>query len=141
MTSVFSAIIAGDLPGRFVWEDDTAVAFLTIAPLTPGHTLVVPRAEIDQWQTIDPAVFAHLNEVAQAVGQAIVTAYDYPRVGLSIAGFEVPHVHLHVFGANDLADFDFAKVDTDPSPQSMDDARDRIRAALRDLGHGEHVPA
>lgn len=140
MTSVFSAIIAGDLPGRFVWEDDTAVAFLTIGPLSDGHTLVVPRAEVDQWQDIDPALFGHLNEVAQAVGQAIVAAYDYPRVGLTIAGFEVPHVHLHVFGANDLGDFDFSKVDSNPSPESLDDARDRIRAALRDSGHGANVP-
>lgn len=140
MPSVFSAIIAGDLPGRFVWEDETAVAFLTIGPLTPGHSLVVPRAEIDNWQDVDPAVFAHLNDVAQSVGQAIVAAYGYPRVGLSIAGFEVPHLHLHVFGASDLSDFDFSKVDTSPSPESLDDARDRIRAALRDAGHAAHVP-
>lgn len=64
MASVFSAIINGDLPGRFVWEDDEFVAFLTIAPVTQGHTLVVPRKEIDQWQDLDPDTFARINGVA-----------------------------------------------------------------------------
>ncbi|MBF6355922.1 HIT family protein [Nocardia higoensis] len=140
MASVFSAIIAGQLPGRFVWEDDEFVAFLTIAPVTQGHTLVVPRAEIDQWQDIDPAVFARLTAVAQNVGQAVRTAFDAPRAGLLIAGLEVPHLHVHVFPAYDMGDFDISRADPNPAPASLDEAQAKIKQALRDLGHGANVP-
>ncbi|WP_040794315.1 HIT family protein [Nocardia higoensis] len=140
MASVFSAIIAGQLPGRFVWEDDEFVAFLTIAPVTQGHTLVVPRAEIDQWQDIDPAVFARLTAVAQAVGRAVRTAFDAPRAGLLIAGLEVPHLHVHVFPAFEMGDFDISGADPNPSPESLDEAQAKIKQALRELGHGANVP-
>lgn len=140
MATVFSKIIAGELPGRFVWADDEFVAFLTIGPLTQGHTLVVPRAEIDQWQDLDPAVFARLNAVAQQVGQAVCKAFDAPRAGLIIAGFEVPHLHVHVFPAFDLENFAFSSVDTNPSPESLDEAQHKIKDALRELGYGANVP-
>ncbi|WP_067858741.1 HIT family protein [Nocardia shimofusensis] len=140
MASVFSAIIAGQLPGRFVWEDDEFVAFLTIAPVTQGHTLVVPRAEIDHWQDVDPAVFARLTAVAQAVGQAVRTAFDAPRAGLLIAGLEVPHLHVHVFPAFEMGNFDISGADPNPSPESLDEAQTKIKQALRDLGHGANVP-
>ncbi|KIQ17593.1 HIT family hydrolase [Rhodococcus sp. Leaf7] len=140
MASVFSAIIAGDIPGRFVWEDDDVVGFLTIAPVTQGHTLIVPRAEIDQWQDIDPATFGALTSVAQTVGKAVRTAFGAPRAGLLIAGLEVPHLHLHVFPAFDMADFDITKADTSPSPESLDEAQEKITAALTSFGHGQHVP-
>lgn len=141
MASVFSAIIAGDLPGRFVWEDDEFVGFLTIAPVTPGHTLVVPRAEIDQWQDVDGAVFARLTGVAQKIGQAVRTAFDAPRVGLLIAGLEVPHLHVHVFPAFTMGNFDISGADPNPTPESLDEAHTKIKQALRDLGHEANVPA
>ena len=65
MATLFTRIIDGELPGRFVWRDDRAVAFLTISPIQPGHTLVVPRAEVDNWLDLDPAIAAHLMTVAQ----------------------------------------------------------------------------
>lgn len=141
MASVFSMIIAGDLPGRFVWEDESVVAFLTIAPVSMGHTLVVPRAEVDNWQDIDPALFTHCSAVAQHIGKAVVSAFDAPRAGLLIAGFEVDHVHLHVFPAADMSGFDLALADSDRSPEDMDAAAAKIRAALRDQGHAEFTPA
>ncbi|MEU4317113.1 HIT family protein [Nocardia sp. NPDC024068] len=141
MASVFSAIISGDLPGRFVWEDDEFVGFLTIAPVTPGHTLVVPRKEIDQWQDVEPEVFARLNGVAQKIGQAVRAAWDAPRAGLLIAGLEVPHLHVHVFPAFTMGNFDISGADPNPDPASMDDAQVRIKQALRDLGYGANVPA
>ncbi|BCK52787.1 HIT family protein [Nocardia wallacei] len=140
MASVFSAIINGDLPGRFVWEDDEFVAFLTIAPVTQGHTLVVPRKEIDQWQDLDPDTFARINGVAQKIGRAVRAAWDAPRAGLLIAGLEVPHLHVHVFPAFDLADFNISQADPSPSPESLDEAQARIKQALRDLGYGADVP-
>lgn len=140
MPSVFSAIIAGQLPGRFVWEDDEFVAFLTIAPVTPGHTLVVPREEIDQWQDIDPDTFARLNGVAQKIGRAVREAWDAPRAGLLIAGLEVPHLHLHVFPAFTMGNFDISGADPNPTPESLDDAQAKIKKALRELGYGANVP-
>lgn len=140
MTSVFSQIIAGELPGRFVWEDDEFVAFLTINPVKPGHTLVVPRAEIDQWQDIDPETFARINAVAQKIGRAVRAAWDAPRAGLLIAGLEVPHLHVHVFPAFSLGDFDISGADPNPSPESLDEAQAKIKKALRELGYGANVP-
>ncbi|MET8876399.1 HIT family protein [Nocardia sp. NPDC004604] len=140
MPSVFSAIIAGQLPGRFVWEDDEFVAFLTIAPVTQGHTLVVPRKEIDQWQDIDPDTFARLNGVAQKIGQAVREAWDAPRAGLLIAGLEVPHLHVHVFPAFTMGNFDISGAQHNPTPESLDEAQTKIKKALRELGYGANVP-
>ncbi|MFE5876587.1 HIT family protein [Rhodococcus sp. NPDC056506] len=134
MPSVFSAIINGDLPGRFVWEDDDVVAFLTIAPVTQGHVLVVPRAEVDQWQDVDPELFAKVTAVARTLGQAVRKAFDAPRAGLLIAGLEVPHLHVHVFPAYDMGNFDISGADTSPSPESLDEAQTKLKSALRDLG-------
>jgi diadenosine tetraphosphate (Ap4A) HIT family hydrolase len=133
MASVFTKIINGELPGRFVYEDDEIVAFLTIAPITVGHTLVVPRAEIDNWQDVDPAVFGRVMEVSQLIGKAVVKAFPAERAGVIIAGLEVPHLHVHVFPTNNLADFGFANADQNPSPQSLDDAQAKIKAALAEL--------
>ena len=133
MASVFTKIINGELPGRFVYEDDDIVAFLTIAPITVGHTLVVPRAEIDNWENVDPAVFGRVMEVAQLIGKAVVKAFPAERAGVIIAGLEVPHLHVHVFPTNNLADFGFANADQNPSQQSLDDAQAKIKAALAEL--------
>lgn len=135
MASIFTMIINGDIPGRFVWQDDRAVAFLTIAPLRPGHTLVVPRDEVEHWVDLDPDLLAHLTVVSQAIGKAIDAAFHPEKVGMIIAGLEVPHVHLHVMPIDAVRDLDFANADTDPSPDSLDDAAARIRAALRTLGY------
>lgn len=133
MASVFTKIINGELPGRFVYEDDDIVAFLTIAPITQGHTLVVPRAEIDNWQDVEPAVFGRVMEVSQLIGKAVVKAFPAERAGVIIAGLEVPHLHVHVFPTNNLADFGFANADQNPSPQSLDEAQAKIKAALTQL--------
>jgi diadenosine tetraphosphate (Ap4A) HIT family hydrolase len=133
MASVFSKIINGELPGRFVYEDDEVVAFLTIQPMTQGHTLVVPRAEIDQWQDVDSAAFNKVMGIAQLIGKAVCKAFGAERAGVIIAGLEVPHLHVHVFPAYNLTDFGFANVDRDPSPESLDEAQAKIKAALAQL--------
>ncbi|MEI8083975.1 MAG: HIT family protein [Actinomycetes bacterium] len=130
MASVFTMIINGDLPGRFVYQDDDVVAFLTIEPMTQGHTLVVPRAEVDHWQDVEPALFDTVMSVARRIGRAVCTAFDAQRAGMIIAGLEVPHLHVHVFPAYNLTDFGFAHVDRNPSPESLDEAQARIKTAL-----------
>jgi diadenosine tetraphosphate (Ap4A) HIT family hydrolase len=130
MPSVFTMIINRDLPGRFVYEDDDVVAFLTIEPMTQGHTLVVPRAEVDNWQDVDPELFNKVMAVSQKIGRAVCQAFDTERAGVIIAGLEVPHLHVHVFPARNLSDFGFANVDRNPSPESLDEAQAKIIAAL-----------
>ncbi|MEW1981803.1 HIT family protein [Citricoccus sp. NPDC079358] len=140
MSTVFTRIINGELPGRFVWKDETCVAFLSIGPLTQGHTLVVPRAEVDLWTDADPELVSHLMTVAQVIGQVQVQAFNAHRAGLMIAGYEIPHLHVHVWPSNSLDDFDLDQVDNHPEPEDLDDAADRIRAGLRVAGHTEYVP-
>ena len=140
MATVFTMIIDGDLPGRFVWQDDVCVAFLSINPLTPGHTLVVPRVEVDHWLDLDEATVAHVHTVGQRIGAAINAVWRPARVATVIAGFEVPHMHLHVFAADIMADLDFAGVDLDPDPAQMDEAMANIRAGLVALGWTNGVP-
>lgn len=140
MPSLFSQIIEGELPARFVWTDERCVAFLTIAPLRPGHVLVVPRAEVDQWTEAEDDLLGHLVRVAQQVGAAQKAAFDAPRAGLIVAGFEVPHLHVHVFPSWGIDDFDFGRVDNDPDQAELDRAQEALREALRAAGHGERVP-
>lgn len=101
--------------------------------MTQGHTLVVPRAEIDQWQHVDSETFGRVMSVAQLIGKAVTKAFQVERAGLIIAGLEVPHLHVHVFPTQNLSDFGFANVDRNPSPESLDDAQARIKAALAQL--------
>ncbi|MPV49397.1 MULTISPECIES: HIT family protein [unclassified Pseudactinotalea] len=141
MTSVFTRIIGGEIPGRFLWSDPSCVAFLTIAPIVPGHTLVVPRAEIDHWLDVPAELGAHLFAVAATIGRAQRQVYSPARIGLLIQGLEVPHTHLHVWPAENLADFDLARADHDPDPGDLDRAGRALRTELERAGHGEHVPA
>ncbi len=129
MTTLFSRIIARELPGQFVHEDEQCVVFLSIHPLSPGHSLVVPREEIDDWLTIPPDLRDHLFGVAQRVGRAIRVVYAPPRVGLIVAGFEVPHLHVHVFGAYGLGTFDFTQA-TDADQEELAAVASRLRAAM-----------
>lgn len=137
MASVFTKIIDGELPGRFVWKDDRAVAFLTINPVKPGHTLVVTREEVDHWIDLDPDLAQHVMGVCHSVGRAIQQAFAPKRVGQAIVGIEVPHVHVHLIPIDAIADLDFSRADPDPKPEDLDAAAERIRAALREQGHGE----
>lgn len=136
MASVFTKIIEGELPGRFVYRDDTVVAFLSIEPLRYGHTLVVPIQEVDKWTDLDEETWAHLNAIAKEVGNAVKNAFDSKRAGYIIAGFDVPHTHIHIFPTDKMDEYNFAKAyaadATDPA--AMDEAATRIR---QHLGTGE----
>ena len=128
--SVFTRILDGELPGRFVLRDARCAAFLTVAPLRPGHVLVVPVEEIDSWLDLPPELAGHLVLVAQRVGRAVQAAFGSARVGLVVAGLEVPHAHLHVVPVDTMADLDFARADPAPDPAALDDAQARILARL-----------
>ncbi len=130
MTTLFSRIIAGELPGHFVYRDDTVVAFLTIGPITTGHTLVVPIAEVDHWIDLDDDTVAHLNVVAKKVGRAQVAAFGAERVSLIIAGLEVPHTHLHVLPIHSESDIDFRKARTDVPAEELAEVATQLKAAI-----------
>jgi diadenosine tetraphosphate (Ap4A) HIT family hydrolase len=141
MASVFTRIIAGEIPGRFVWRDEHVVAFLSINPVATGHVLVVPVEEVDHWVDLAPPLWTRVAAVSHVIGRALAEAFEAPRVGQMIAGFEVPHVHVHVFPAQGLDDIGFAGADPDPDPAGLDRAAERIRAVLRQHGHAAMVPA
>jgi histidine triad (HIT) family protein len=141
MATLFTKIIEGEIPGRFVWRDEQAVVFLTIAPIAPGHALVVPVDEVDHWIDLDAGLAAHLMDVARCVGQAQMAAFAPTRIGVIIAGLEVPHCHLHLVPINVEAELSFSRADHDPDPKALDDAADRLRDGLRELGHGDRVDA
>jgi diadenosine tetraphosphate (Ap4A) HIT family hydrolase len=141
MATLFTRIIDGEIPGRFVWADETCVAFATIAPISDGHALVVPRAEVDQFTNADDALLAHLMSVAKVIGLAQRAAFDAPRAALLVAGFEIPHLHLHVLPAWDEQHLSFANARADTPPERLDEAAEKVRAALRAAGHAANVPA
>lgn len=130
MASVFTRIIAGELPARFVWQDDRCVVFLSNRPLRPGHSLVVPRLEVDHWLEVDAELLAHLTNVAQRVGRAQMAAFKPVRIGMVIAGLEVPHLHIHVIPIRGMQDLDFANQDPNPDPKMMDEAARAISDGL-----------
>ena len=140
MSTVFTKIIDGSIPGRFIWQDDVVVAFLTHAPITDGHALVVPRAEIAQFVDAPDEVLARLSSVAKSIGLAQLSIWPAPRAAVLVAGFEVPHLHVHVLPAWDESHLTFAHARTDVPPEALDSAGERLRAALRAQGHAAHVP-
>jgi len=135
MPTIFTRIISGELPGTFVWRDERCVAFLSINPLQPGHALVVPITEVDHWIDADPDLTAHLTAVAQSIGRAQQAAFRPTKVGLMIAGLEVPHVHLHVVPIRDVHDLDFANAAESVEPADLAAAATAIRTELRAAGH------
>jgi len=136
--SIFTKIIDGDIPGTFVWKDEHCVAFLSIAPMRPGHTLVVPRQEVDHWIDLDPALAQHLFTVAQTIGKAQQQAFSPRRVGVMIVGDEVPHTHLHVVPIDSAGELSFDHADPNPPEGALDDAAGKLRDALREQG-ARHV--
>ncbi|MFD1217904.1 MULTISPECIES: HIT family protein [Microbulbifer] len=136
MASIFTQIIRGDLPGHFVWRDDVAVAIMTIAPIKAGHCLVIPVQEIDHWDDVPADINAHLMEVAQKVAKAQKKVYQPKRVGIMVAGLEVPHTHYHLVPANAIADLDFALQQPAESEDLAAEAS-KLRAALVELGFAE----
>ncbi len=135
MATIFTQIIEGKVPARFVWKDEQCVVFLSNRPLRPGHVLVVPRQEVDHWLDLDSSLLSHLTETAQAVGRAQMAAFKPERIGMMLAGLEVPHCHFHVVPIRGLHDLDFGNQDANPSPEMMDRAADALRKELRKLGY------
>lgn len=139
MPTIFTRIIAGEIPGTFVWRDERCVVFLSINPLARGHALVVPVAELDHWVDGDPELVAHLFEVTRLVGLAQQAAFAPERVGVIVAGYEVPHTHIHVIPTDTMAQLSFANAAASVDRDELEAAADAIRAQLRAMGRPEVV--
>ena len=139
MASIFTRIITGEIPGRIIWRDPTCIAMVDIRPLNRGHVLVIPIAEVDRWTDLPARTAAHCTMVAHAVGRAQIASFAPERIGLMIAGFEVPHTHLHVVPLDHMGHLDFSQADADADPSDLDDVAEALRGALRSEGHPEVV--
>ncbi|MEV8129660.1 HIT family protein [Pseudarthrobacter oxydans] len=141
MSTLFTRILNGEIPGRFVWREPEVAAFLTTGPLADGHTLVVPTEEVDRWTDASPETLAKVMEVARRIGAVQVEVFDAARAGLIVAGYEINHLHVHVWPSRSMAEFNFAAADQNPDPDVLDANAEKLRQGLRAAGYGEFVPA
>ncbi len=113
--TLFSRIISGEIPGTFVYRDDLCAAFMTISPITTGHLLLVPISEIDEWTDLPNSLITHMFVVAKNISIAQKSVFNCRRVAVIIAGYEIPHCHLHLIPTNSMADlsFDNAQIQND----------------------------
>lgn len=109
MASIFSRIVAGDIPSHKVAEDDKHYAFLDINPVAVGHTLVIPKKEVDYIFDLSDSELADLHVFAKKVAKAIKAAYPCKKVGVTVMGLEVPHAHIHLVPINEESDINFFK--------------------------------
>ena len=133
MGTIFTRIIDGEIPGTFVHRDDLCVVFMSINPMATGHALVVPIEEVDHWIDCSNELAAHLFAVSHRVAKAQEIAFGCDRVGLIIAGYEVPHAHIHLIPTSDMGQLSFANAATSVDPSALADAAEAIEAALATL--------
>lgn len=131
MASIFTRIINREIPGYIVAEDERYIAFLDINPLVVGHTLVVPKKEVDFIFDLDDDTLAGLNLFAKKVAQAIRKSISCKRVGVAVIGLEVPHTHIHLVPMNSMGDLNFTRAKLNPSKEELMEAAEKIRAALK----------
>ena len=129
MSSIFTKIINRELPGYIVAEDDQFIAFLDIQPLVKGHTLVVPKKEIDYIFDVDDQLLAEMIQFAKKVGLKIDRALPCKRVGLTVIGLEVPHAHIHLIPINGVTDMNFEQKKLNLSEEEMKEIQNNILSA------------
>jgi histidine triad (HIT) family protein len=139
MSSVYTRILEGSAPGRFIWRDDSCFAILTIEPRTPGHTLVIPRVEVDRWTDLPEELALHIFRVGRIIGLAQQEEWSSTRVGVMYEGYMVPHAHLHVWPSWTVFEYSHTGIDRNARPKELDRAAERLRSRLIARGHGEFV--
>jgi histidine triad (HIT) family protein len=130
VATLFTKIINGDIPAKFVHRDELCVVFMSINPIATGHALVVPIVEIDQWTDLSQSLSQHLFAIAAKVGNAQKRAFGCERAGLIIAGFEVDHCHLHVIPTNSISDLSFANAASHVESNELQEAARSISQHL-----------
>lgn len=129
--TIFSKIIAGEIPSYKVAEDDRFYAFLDINPITWGHTLVVPKQETDYIFDLSDEIIGEMMVFSKRVAAAIKEAFPCRKVGMAVLGLEVPHAHIHLVPLKEEGDMDFKKKVKDPSPEKMKEAAEKIASAFK----------
>jgi len=129
MASIFTRIINREIPGHIVAEDDHYMAFLDIMPLVVGHTLVVPKKEVDYIFELDEKTFTGLHLFSKKVARAIERAVPCLRIGVAVVGLEVPHTHIHLIPMNTMGDVNFSREKLKPTQEQLAEVADRIRTA------------
>ena len=129
MASIFSRIVAGEIPCHRVAEDDRFLAFLDIMPLAEGHTLVIPKMEVDRMWDLEPSLLGDLHIFSQNVALALEDAIPCQRVGQAVIGLEVPHAHVHLIPLNRVADINFERPKLQVSQKDLAATAEKIRAA------------
>ena len=132
-SSLFTKIIQGQIPGTFVYRDDLCVSFMTINPITAGHALVVPIEEVDEWTDLSTELNTHLFKVAAQIADAQKVAFKCARIALIIAGYEIPHCHLHLIPSNSMADLSFENAVASVTRDDLEQSSALIIAELRRL--------
>jgi histidine triad (HIT) family protein len=130
MSSIFSKIVQGEIPCHKIAEDDQFLAFLDVMPLVEGHTLVIPKQEIDYIFDLDPEVLAGLMKFAQRIAPAIKKAIPCKRIGVAIIGLEVPHAHVHLVPLNRMLDINFSQEKLKLSQESLAKTAELIRSFI-----------
>src|SRR5476649_420430 len=128
--SIFSKIVAGDIPAYKVAESDDFLAFLDINPLTEGHLLVIPKKEVDYLFDLDDETYSELHIFAKIVAVALKKAIPCERIGVTVIGLEVPHAHIHLIPINSMGDMNFAHPKLKFTPEQFWATADKIRKAL-----------
>jgi len=129
MASIFSKIIAGDIPCHRIAENDEFLAFLDINPLAEGHTLVIPKTEIDYFFDLDAGLLSRINLFAQDVAKKIEAAIPCKRVGVAVIGLEVPHAHMHLIPLQNVADINFERPKLTFTADELTATAERIKRA------------
>ena len=127
--TIFSKIIAGEIPCYKVGEDDRFFAFLDINPVAWGHTLVVPKQEIDYIFDLDDELLGDMMRFAKRVAKAIRDVMPCRKVGMAVLGLEVPHAHIHLVPLKNEGDMDFSHKISDPDPEKMKQIAEALQAA------------
>ncbi len=128
MASIFSKIIKGDIPSHKVAEDEHFYAFLDINPLVKGHTLVIPKVEVDYVFDLDDEILSGLMLFSKQVGKAIQSVIPCNRIGIMVMGLEVPHAHVHLIPINEMGDMNFSNPKLALSNEEFTDIARNIRA-------------
>jgi histidine triad (HIT) family protein len=128
--SIFTRIINREIPGHIVAENEHAIAFLDIRPLVPGHTLVVPKREVDYFFDLDENLYLELNRFARQVAIGLKKAVPCARIATAVIGLEVPHAHLHLIPINTMDDANFSRPKLQLSDEEMAQVAERIRSEI-----------
>ena len=131
MASIFSRIVAGEIPSYKVAEDDKHYAFLDISPVAPGHTLVIPKKEVDYLFDLADDEYESLQLFAKRVAAAMKSALPCERIGVAVMGLEVPHAHIHLVPINKESDMNFFKEKLSLDPKDMADIAQSIAKAFK----------